>query len=427
MLDIKWIAENKDFVKKCLKMRRHEPSVIDIVINEDNKRRKIVHKQEQFRAKRNQITKEISQRRKKNENSDELMKESKENNKKIAEIEKSLEKIEAIIYDHLLRIPNILDSSVPEGKNESDNVEISKHGTAPSFAYTPKDHHDIGENLKIIDFKRSSRLVGSRFCSLIGKGAKLNRAIKDFMLELQTEKHGYTEILPPFMANSHSFVGTSQLPKFHEDQFKVQDTDYYLIPTGEVSVTNFHREEVLSEVDLPIRYVAYTPCFRKEAGSYGKDTRGMIRQHQFEKVELVLFSHPSMSGEMHEALVSHAEKVLSCLELHYRKVQICSGDIGFGGAKQYDLEVWLPSQNKYREISSCSNFFDYQARRANIRFRPQAGGKPCFVHTLNGSGGAVGRTFLAILENYQQEDGSVLVPKVLQKYTGFNRIEKVSS
>ncbi len=424
MLDLRWIIDNEDFVKKCLTMRNHNSKVIDLVVEKDRERRVFIIEKETLSARRNSIAKEIATKKKNKENSESLSKESKENKEKISSIESQLEIVENIIYDHLLRIPNILDKSVPLGKDESDNVEISQNGIPKKFQFEAKSHHELGENLGIIDFKRSSRIVGSRFSTLIGKGARLNRAIREFMLDLQTTTHGYTEMLPPFIANSSSLVGTSQLPKFHEDQFKLEDTDYYLIPTGEVPVTNFHREEILPETDLPIRYVAYTPCFRKEAGSYGKDTRGMMRQHQFEKVELVMFSHPSTSEEMHEMLVGHAEEVLIQLELPYRKVRICSGDIGFGGAKQYDLEVWLPEQKQYREISSCSNFFDYQARRAKIRFRPQEGGKPKFVHTLNGSGGAIGRTFLAILENYQQEDGSILVPKILQKYTNFSSIDR---
>jgi len=281
----------------------------------------------------------------------------------------------------------------------------------------------LGVSLGIIDFDRATRLASTRFAALLGKGAKLERALTQFMLDLHTEEHGYTEILPPFLANTKSLIGTSQLPKFKEDIFKIEGFDLFLIPTAEVPVTNFYREEILDESMLPKYFTAYTPCFRSEAGSYGRDTRGLIRQHQFEKVELVIFSHPEKSWEMHEALTLHAEEVLKRLELPYRTALLCSGDTGFGAAKTHDLEVWLPGQNAYREISSCSNFLDFQARRAGIRFRPPAKGKPQYVHTLNGSGLAVGRTLVAILENYQQKDGSVIIPKALQKYTGFDRID----
>jgi seryl-tRNA synthetase len=318
--------------------------------------------------------------------------------------------------------PNAFDDSVPLGNDEKGNKEIAKHGEPRSFAFKVKDHHDLGVDLGVLDFDRATRLASTRFTTVLGKGARLNRALSQFMLDLHAGSHGYQEMVPPFLANTKSFVGTGQLPKFKEDQFKIEGTDLYLIPTSEVSVTNFFQGEILDEAKLPYKFTAYSPCFRAEAGSYGRDTRGLIRQHQFEKVELVIVCHPEMSMALHEQLTAHAEEVLRQLELPYRKMLLCSGDMGFGSLKTYDLEVWLPAQGTYREISSCSNFGDFQARRMGTRFKGKEG-KPRFVHTLNGSGLAVGRTLVAILENYQQEDGSILVPKVLQKYTGFDRIE----
>lgn len=423
MLDLRWIVENQTAVKKSLEKRAHDTTIIDTVVAQDQSRRALIAKQETLRARRNQIAKEVAEKKRAGQDTAALMDESKANNAEIEGIEAELGKLNESLNDVLLRIPNVIDESVPLGKSDADNVVIETYGEPTKLGFKPKDHVDIGAGLGILDFERSGRLAGARFSALLGKGARLNRALIEFMLDLQTGEHGYMEILPPFMANTNSCIGTNQLPKFKEDLFKLDGHDLFLIPTAEVPVTNFHREEILSEAELPKRYAAYTPCFRSEAGSYGKDTRGMIRQHQFEKIELVIFSHPDASMEMHDMLTSHAREVLNRLELPYRQMRICSGDIGFGGAKQYDLEVWLPSQDKYREISSCSNFRDFQARRANIRFRPQGGGKPQFVHTLNGSGLAVGRTLVAILENFQEEDGSVVIPKALRKYTGFDRIE----
>lgn len=423
MLDLRWIVENPELVKQSLMARHHETSAVDTVISFDRNRREIMGKQEALRARRNAIAREVAEIKKKGGDAAALMDESKRNNADVEALEIELTKVNDVLQDHLLRIPNVLHPSVPQGKSDADNQELKKHGEPKHYDFTPKDHVDLGEKLGILEFERSSRMAGARFCSLIGAGARLNRAIIEFMLDVQTREHGYKEILPPFLCNSNALIGTTQLPKFHQDMFKVENTDLYLISTGEIPVTNFHREEILSESDLPVRYTAYTPCFRSEAGSYGKDTRGMIRQHQFEKVELVVFCHPDRSFAAHEQLKNHACRILDLLELPYREMLICSGDIGFGGAKQFDLEVWLPSQGKYREISSCSNFTDFQARRANIRFRPEAGGKPQFVHTLNGSGLAVGRTLVAILENYQQADGSVILPKALQKYAGFSQIK----
>jgi seryl-tRNA synthetase len=341
----------------------------------------------------------------------------------LEEIEGRLTELQTQVDDLLLWLPNLQHESVPEGKGADENQEIHRRGSPAKFPFTPLDHHDLGVKLGVLDFDRATRMASTRFTVLLGKAAKLERALISFMLDLHTEKHGYKEMLPPFMGNTKAFTGTAQLPKFREDQFKIQDHDLYLIPTAEVTVTNYHREEILSEEQLPLLFTAYTPCFRSEAGSYGRDTRGLIRQHQFDKVELVMLAHPDKSWELHEALTAHAEKVLDLLELPYRRMLLCTGDAGFGSAKTYDLEVWLPAQNAYREISSCTNFLDFQARRADIRYRPKDGSKPRHVHTLNGSGLAVGRTLVAIMENYQQADGSILIPKALQRYTGFDRIE----
>ena len=422
MLDVRWMLSNIDLVKKSLTMRRHETFCVDKVSTLDERRRTIIQELEQLRANRNKNAKEIGALKKKGEDASELMANSKSENLRIGELDEQLRQVDEELTSSMLQIPNILDDSVPEGKGEEDNVEIEKWGTPNEFSFKVKDHHELGEHLGIIDFERSGKIAGARFSTLLGQGARLNRALIEFMLEMHTTKHDFTEILPPFLVNSASLTGTSQLPKFHEDLFKIDNWDLYLNPTSEVPVTNFYRDEILSEKQLPIKFTAYTPCFRSEAGSYGKDTRGLIRQHQFEKVELVVFSHPDKSEEMHEAIRTSAEAVLQALELPYRLVRICAGDIGFGGAKQYDLEVWLPSQGCYREISSCSNFLDYQARRASIRFRPNGGRKPSFVHTLNGSALAIGRTLLALMENHQQEDGTIKIPEALQKYTGFDRI-----
>ncbi|MCA9565483.1 MAG: serine--tRNA ligase, partial [Myxococcales bacterium] len=315
------------------------------------------------------------------------------------------------LQERILYIPNLLHESVPEGKGDEENVVIKTVGEIPTFDFEPKDHADLGEATGLLDFETGAKVTGARFTFLRGAAAKLNRVLIQFMLDLHTEEHGYTELATPFMVNRDAMIGTGQLPKFEEEAFRTDD--YFLIPTAEVPVTNVHRDQILEPGSLPIKYVAYTPCFRREAGSHGSDTRGLIRQHQFEKVELVNLVHPSQSYEFHEKLLGEAEKVLQLLELPYRVVSLCSGDVGFSAAKCYDIEVWLPSQGRYREISSCSNFEDYQARRASIRFREEAGGKPDFVHTLNGSALAIGRTLVAILENYQQADGSIRVPKVL--------------
>ena len=346
----------------------------------------------------------------------------------LGRLEEELRSVEERVVDLVLGIPNLPHFSVPAGKEASQNVEVRRWGTAPAFPFTPKPHWDIGEALGILDFDRAAKIAGARFAVLTGTGARLERALIDYMLDLHTTQHGYREILPPFLVNRSSMTATGQLPKFEEDLFRLRDEDYFLIPTAEVPVTNLHRDEILNESMLPITYTAYTPCFRREAGSYGKDTRGLIRLHQFNKVELVAFAKPEQSYEELERLTGHAEAILQGLGLHYRVVTLCTGDLGFSAAKTYDIEVWLPSQNQYREISSCSNFEAFQARRANIRYKGTGGRKDSkseFVHTLNGSGLAVGRTLVAILENYQQPDGSVTIPKALRHYMGgLERIEK---
>ena len=349
----------------------------------------------------------------------------KEVSKKIKELDGDVSAIEETLQNILLTIPNIPDASVPVGKSDEDNEEVRVWGEPTKFDFEPKSHWDIGESLDILDFERASKITGSRFTVYKGAGARLERALINFMLDLHIEKHGYKEILPPYIVNRDSMTGTGQLPKFEEDAFKLSNNnDYFLIPTAEVPVTNLHRDEILSKEDLPICYVAYSGCFRAEAGSAGRDTRGLIRQHQFNKVELVKFTDVESSMEELEKLTANAEKVLKLLELPYRVVNLCTGDLGFSSAKTYDIEVWMPSYNRYVEISSCSNFKDYQARRAKIQYRPEKGAKPMYVHTLNGSGLAIGRTTAAILENYQQADGSVIIPEVLRDYMrGMEKIE----
>jgi seryl-tRNA synthetase len=346
------------------------------------------------------------------------MEQVKEINEKIKHWEAEADKHDPWVRDFLLNLPNLPDASVPVGESEADNPVIKTWGEPPRFSFEPQAHWDLGENLGILDFERAAKITGARFALLKGAGSRLERALINFMLDLHTRKHGYTEVWPPFMTNAEAMQGTGQLPKFADDLFKLEGWDYFLVPTAEVPVTNIHRQEILREEDLPIRYTAYTPCFRSEAGSYGKDVRGLIRQHQFDKVELVKFTTPETSYDELELLLQDAEEVLQELGLHYRVVILCTGDMGFAAAKTYDIEVWLPGQELYREISSCSNFTDYQARRAEIRFkRPGAKGTE-LVHTLNGSGLAVGRTMVAILENYQQEDGSVIIPEKLRPYMG---------
>jgi seryl-tRNA synthetase len=378
---------------------------------------------EQLRYERNSVSEQIAQLKKEKKAASEKITAMREVSQRIKDLEIGLEEKENALRNLLLVIPNIPHDTVAPGKCSDDNPEIRKWGELPTFSFTPKPHWDIGESLGILDFERGAKITGARFTLYWALGARLERALINFMLDLHTKEHGYVEVLPPFLVNRESMTGTGQLPKFEEDLFKTS-LDYFLVPTAEVPVTNIHANEVLSEKDLPLYYTAYTPCFRKEAGSYGKDTRGLIRQHQFNKVEMVKFTTPEASYEELEKLLLNAEEVLKKLEIHYRVVSLCSADLGFSASKTYDIEVWLPGQNVYREISSCSNFEDFQARRANIRYRTEAG-KMRYVHTLNGSGLAVGRTLVAILENYQQEDGTVLVPRALIPY--MDGVERITS
>ncbi len=377
-----------------------------------------------LKAQRNKATEEIARLKKNKQDATPLINETKELRDKISEAEKSAEAADARLRDILTGIPNLPDDSVPVGKSEADNVEVRRWGAAPQFDFTPKPHWELGEELGVLDLERAAKLTGARFAVYWDMGAKLERALMNFMLDLHTREHGYTEVLPPFMVNADSMYGTGQLPKFEADLFKVPngDKNLYLIPTAEVPLTNLYRDETLDGARLPISLVAYTPCFRSEAGSYGKDVRGIIRQHQFQKVELVKFTRPEQSWEEHQKLTRNAETVLQKLGLHYRVMNLSTADLGASSAKTYDLEVWLPGQQVFREISSCSNFLDYQARRANIRYRPEGGKKTELVHTLNGSGLAIGRTWVAVVENYQQADGSVLIPEVLRPYIGSDRI-----
>ena len=389
----------------------------------DTKRRDILLEVETLRNERNDASKKIGELKKKKADASALIAKMSEVSAKIKELDENLKITEEELNNFVLMIPNIQHESVPIGGGSDDNPILHSWGKKPTFAFEPKAHWDIGENLNILDFARGAKIAGARFTLYRGLAAALERALTNFMLDLHTGEHGYTEVLTPFMANRESMTGTGQLPKFAEDLFKIEGMDYFLIPTAEVPVTNIFRDEILEESKLPIYYVAYSPCFRSEAGSYGKDTRGLIRQHQFNKVEMVKFTKPETSYDELEKLTANAEEVLKRLGIHYRTVTLCTADLGFSSAKTYDVEAWMPGQNVYREISSCSNFEDFQARRASIRFRREESGKVEFVHTLNGSGLAVGRTVVAVLENYQQADGSILIPKVLQPYMrGVDRI-----
>ena len=415
MLDLKFIQKNPEVVQEAIRKRRMDLNIQDF-LKLDEKRKSIIQEVEKLRNQLNTESKEVGKLKAKGQDVSEKVKKLSLISDKIKELEKEKKKVEKELFDFRAQIPNIPAKDVPEGDSDEDNVEIKKWGTKPEFDFEPKPHWDLGTNLKGLDFERAAKLAGSRFALYFGWAARLERALINFMLDVQTKENGYTEVLPPFLVNADTMFGTGQLPKFEEDLFKIKDWDYYLIPTAEVPVTNIYRNEVLDEDDLPIAYTAYTPCFRSEAGSYGKDTKGLIRQHQFNKVELVRFVHPDKSYQELELLLSHAESILQKLGLHYRVVVLCTGDLGFSAAKTYDIEVWLPGQNTYREISSCSNFEDFQARRANIKFKPKNSKKKEFVHTLNGSGLAVGRTLVAILENYQREDGSIVIPEVLRPY-----------
>jgi seryl-tRNA synthetase len=421
MLDLAFVRDHLPLVEEKLRQRGINP---DSVLNDfsaiDLERRSAITEAETLKAHRNKLVDEFQRLKKENQDTAANRDQQKELKEKIAAAEKRADELNASLHNVLTGIPNLPDDSVPVGKSEADNVEVRRWGTAPQFDFTPKPHWELGEELGVLDLERAAKLTGARFAVYWDMGAKLERALMNFMLDLHTREHGYTEVLPPFMVNADSMYGAGQLPKFEADLFKVPhgDKNLYLIPTAEVPVTNLYRDETLDGARLPISLTAYTPCFRSEAGSYGKDVRGIIRQHQFQKVELVKFTKPEQSREEHEKLTRNAETVLQELGLHYRTVALCTADMGFSAAKTYDIEVWLPGQGLFREISSCSNFEAYQARRANIRYKPLNKNKSEFVHTLNGSGLAIGRTWLAILENYQQADGTVRVPKVLQPYMG---------
>jgi seryl-tRNA synthetase len=430
MLDLNYVRENIDKVREVLKARRGDLSALQDFTTVDKERRRVIAESDELNAQRNASSRAIGA----------LIKEGKKDEAearraevsalkdRIAELDHRRVLVEVRVQELLSALPNIPHESVPVGADESANIEVRRWGKPREFTFEPKDHVDLGTALGILDLERASKIAAARFAILNGAGARLERALVNFMLEVQTREHGYLETLPPFIVNRGALFGTGQLPKFETDLFKLEDPrELYLVPTAEVPVTNYYREEILDASQLPMRWAAYTPCFRSEAGSYGRDTRGVIRQHQFEKVELVKYSLPENSYEELESLTRDAETILQKLGLHYRVVTLSTGDLGFGSAKTYDIEVWLPSQNTFREISSCSNYEAFQARRAQIRFRRAGGAKPEFVHTLNGSGLAIGRTWIAVLENYQQEDGSVIVPEVLRPYMGgLERISRVS-
>lgn len=422
MLDMKFVRENPELVMDAMRKRNANVN-LDEFLELEKKRRELTLQVEPLKSQRNAASQEIGKMKKAGENADAQMAEVRALGDKIAEDDKELKDIEARLKEILMTIPNMPAADTPVGSSDADNPVVRTWREPAKFAFEPQAHWDIGEKLNILDVERAGKVSGARFTFYRGLGSRLERSVINFFLDIHTGENGYTEFFPPFIVNKDSMQGTGQLPKFAEDMFKLEGLDYYLIPTAEVPITNLHRDEILSGDDLPLYYTAYSACFRAEAGSAGRDTRGLIRQHQFNKVELVKFTKPEDSWDELEKLTANAEKVLQLLELPYRVVRLCTGDIGFSSAATYDLEVWLPAANCYREISSCSNFLDFQARRANIRFRRDTKSKPEFVHTLNGSGVAVGRTVAAILENYQQADGSVIVPKVLRPYMGCDVIE----
>jgi seryl-tRNA synthetase len=417
MLDVKLLREDLTRVKKRLATRGTEINWDEFVHLDQQRRDALVHI-EKLKERKNRLSGEIGKVKKSGGDSTALMCEAEEVSETIRKGEEPQADIEARFEKFMLTLPNLPEPSVPIGRSAAENREVRRWGDPPQFDFPAKNHWDIGEELGILDFTRAAKISGARFALYRDAGARLERALINFMLDLHTQRHGYRELLPPFLVNRQAMTGTGQLPKFEEDLFRIAEPDFFLIPTAEVPVTNIHREEMLEREQLPIRYVAYTPCFRREAGSYGQDVRGLIRQHQFNKVELVKFAEPETSYEELEKLLADAETVLQQLRLPYRVVELCTGDLGFAAAKTYDLEAWLPGQSAYREISSCSNFEEFQARRAQIRYRKETRAKPIFVHTLNGSGLAVGRTLVAVLENYQQKDGSVVVPEVLRSYMG---------
>jgi len=426
LLDIKFIRENPDVVKEAMR-RRGEDAPIDEVLELDARRRALVTEAERLKAQRNEASEQVARLKRTGENPEEaqrLIERMRAVSDKIKAMDDEVRDVDARLHQLLLSIPNIPHESVPYGESEDDNVEVRRWGEPRQFDFEPKAHWDLGVDLGILDFERAAKISGSRFAMFRGAGARLERALINFMIDVHTQEHGYKEVWPPYLANETAMIGTGQLPKFTEDMFHVEGTNYYLIPTAEVPVTNLHRDEILSIDDLPIYYVAYSACFRAEAGAHGRDTRGLIRQHQFDKVELVKFVTPETSYDELEKLVADAEAILQKLELPYRVVKMCTADVGFTAAKKYDPEVWMPSYGRYVEISSCSNFEAFQARRANIRFRRTPTSRPEYVHTLNGSGLAVGRTLAAILENYQNADGTVTIPEVLRPYMGgMERIE----
>lgn len=424
MLDVKLLRNEYAMVEEALASRGKSAELISEFPALDEKRRALLQESEALKSRRNTVSAEVAKCKKNKENADDLIAEMREVGDRIKELDDEVRVLEAQIDNLTMAIPNIPHSSVPKGLSEDENVEIRRWSEPRSFEFTPKAHWDIATELGILDFESGAKVTGSRFTFYKGLGARLERALINFMMDLHSNEHGYEEMLPPYIVNRDSLYGTGQLPKFEEDLFKLTDNDYYLIPTAEVPVTNYHREEILTVDELPRRYVAYSSCFRSEAGAAGRDTRGLIRQHQFNKVEMIKIVHPEESYAELESMTQNAERVLQLLNLPYRVLALCTGDLGFTAAKTYDLEVWLPESGMYREISSCSNVEDFQARRANIRFRPEPKSKPEFVHTLNGSGLAVGRTVAAILENYQQEDGSVVIPEVLRPYMG--NVEKIT-
>ena len=418
MLELRFIRENIELVRQKCELRHLDPSLLERFSQSDGKRLELLAQVEALKNQRNTVSKEIAQLKKEgaHEAAEARIQEMKAVSEQIKNLDTRLAQIEEELQAVIMAIPNLCDDSVPAGASEADNVEIKRWGEPPVFSFTALPHWELGEKLDILDFETAAQLAGARFAVLKGFGARLSRALVNFFLDLHTQRHGYSEVLPPFLVNSSAMTGTGQLPTFRADLFRIEGWDLWLIPTAEVPVTNLYANQTLTEEQLPLKHTAYTPCFRSEAGSYGKDTRGLIRQHQFEKVELVKFTSPEQSAQELESLLTDAEEVLQLLELPYRVVSLCAGDLGFSAAKTYDIEVWLPGQNTYREISSCSNFMDFQARRAGIRYRPKGEQKSRLVHTLNGSGLAVGRALLAILENYQQADGSIALPKVLEPY-----------
>jgi seryl-tRNA synthetase len=417
MLDIKYLRDNLITVAKRLGARGGDINLSGFS-ELDGKQRDLLGRTETLKQKRNEVSQEVGRLKKEGKDASGIMADMRQTSDEIKSLDAELAGCETELKGFLMSLPNLPHSSVPKGRTEDDNVEVRKWGEPKEFSFTPKEHTEVATALGILDFDAAAKLSGARFSLLIGAGALLERALINFMLTIHTTEHGYTEILPPFMVKESACLGTGQLPKFGEDLFKIEGWDHYLVPTAEVPVTNIHAEEVLALKQLPIKYTAHTPCFRKEAGSYGKDVKGLIRLHQFNKVELVKFVTPENSYDELESLTANAEEILKRLKLPYRVVDLCTGDIGFSAAKTYDIEVWLPAQQTYREISSCSNFEDFQARRASIRYKPAEGGKPRFVHTINGSGLAVGRTLVAIVENYQNEDGTITVPEALRPYMG---------